>query len=103
MVYRSTASRTRSITAKRISEHYADFGVESLPLDCASFLRLTLAAVTRARGPREDAEAEEEGHAAHDAANIRALFEVSLRWKVECPECNREKFKTLLENPLENC
>ena len=99
MVYRSTASRPRSITAKRISEHYADFGVESLPLDCASFLRLTLAAVTRARGPREEAEEEEDGHAAHDAANIRALFEVSLRWKVECPECNREKFKT----PLENC
>lgn len=67
----------KSTTAQRISQNYASFGVESLPLDCASFLRLTLDAVGR------------DDHVTLDATKLKALFEVSLRWKYECTECKR--------------
>ena len=70
----------KSTTAQRISQNYASFGIESLPLDCATFLRLMLDTVGRSRP---------DDHLSLDAPAIRALFEVSLQWKYECSECKR--------------
>ena len=56
------------------------FGIESLPLDCATFLRLLLDTVAGAKP---------DDHLALDAPKIKALFEVSLQWKYECTECKR--------------
>ena len=60
----------KSTTAQRISQNYASFGVESLPLDCASFLRLALDTVGRSRP---------DDHLTLDTSGIKSLFEVCKR------------------------
>ena len=70
----------KSTTAQRISQNYASFGIEALPLDCATFLRLMLDTVGHSRP---------DDHLTLDASKIKSLFEVSLQWKYECTECKR--------------